>query len=112
MARRAIAALVQRAGSFELVLASQLAYIPFRWAYLRACLHCFDFTNFFCQGGGKMALTCLISYLPNLCLLFGIACVTVMELERDLAFRNAAWHLHRPGRQGWPSKETGRSQKN
>ena len=47
-----------------------------------------------------------VSYLPNLCLLFGIACVTVMELERDLASRNAPGHLRWPGRQGGPSRET------
>ena len=48
----------------------------------------FDFYNFFLFGVVENG-----SYLSNLCLLFGIACVTVMELERDLALRNAAGHL-------------------
>lgn len=46
--------------------------------------------------------------LANLCLLFGIACVTVMELERDLALRNAAKHFtHTAWQARKPSKGNG-----
>lgn len=87
MARYALVVLGRRAGSSQFVLTSQLAYILL--CLYSLVLACFDLTIFFfsfrvVENG---------SYLSNLCLLFGIACVTVMELERDLALRNAAGHF-------------------
>lgn len=96
MARLAFAVLAQRAGSSQPGLASQLAYTPLG-PHSRVFASC-RLLPFFFVGVVENG-----SYLPNLCLLFGIACVTVMELEQGLAVRNAAGHLQL----AWQAKETG-----
>ena len=106
--------LVQRAGSSKKRVAAPRLCVRSHiglYSCVFAMLFFFDYLIifFFVGGGGwwKMAL-----YLPNLCLLLGIACVTVVDAGTGSGFAELAGHLLALQTREGQSKETGRSQKN